>query len=93
MFSKFKTGISSCQNKRQFYRECAAAALGIADGNCAAVAMADFFCDGQTQAEMVFAAAGRAGLVEFIKNPLLLLVWDSHPGIHYLNAAFVSLLV
>lgn len=84
---------SSLPLHRQFYRECAAAALGIADRNCTAVAVADFFCDGQAQAEMVFAAAGRAGLVEFIKNFLLLLIWDSHPGIHYLNAAFVSLLV
>lgn len=69
--------------------ESAASTLRVADGNTAAVRMADFFGDGEAKAKMPFMAARGIRLIEAVEYFFLIGARNAYPGINNLNITFV----
>ncbi len=72
----------------QFDSKCTAAAVGVADGEPAAVCMADFPGYGEAQSEMSFVAVGRIDLVEPAEYFFFFRIRDAFSGICHLDIVF-----
>lgn len=73
---------------RQADGESAASARCVADGNAAAMRMADFPGDGEAEAEMILLAAGGIRLIEAVKYFFLIGVRNADSSINDLKITF-----